>query len=243
MSVAAVRNYLEQGFPTVAGWLSPRFMEVTAHLAEEMNAAGVTGGACEIGVYQGKFILGLFHAVDQRPSLAIDLFDNQAGNIDNSGGGLINMLEGFRTNVAKFGSPALDHMVANSFALTVKDQIALLDRYGPFQLFSIDGGHLAEHVVNDYRFAEAVTHHGGAIIFDDICNPGWPGVMEGVANILMTGRPKFVPLIMGENKLILVGLSYHKRYFAAMVKRFGDQLQGQNVWQTRFYGYEMLSLM
>src|ERR1700722_18688245 len=137
------------------------------------------------------------------------------------------MLVGFRDNVAKYAYATLADMTANSFALTVRDRIALLDRFGPFQFFSIDGGHLAEHVVNDYKFAEDVTHHGGAIIIDDIQNAGWPGVMEGIAYLFVSSRPKFVPLLMGHNKLALAGLSYHKRYFAALHKRIPAEIPQQ----------------
>jgi hypothetical protein len=243
MSVDRVQSYMSTGFDQVPGWCSRIFVEIMGHLGEEMTEAGVVGGVCEIGVYQGKFFIGLTHAVDGRPSLAVDLFDDQSENIDNSGGGRKDMLAGFRENVAKYGYPTVDDMKANSFALTVRDQIKILDHYGPFQFFSIDGGHMAEHVVNDYRFAEVVTHHGGAIIIDDIHNPGWPGVMEGVAHLFIGQKPKFVPLLIGQNKLVLAGLAYHKRYLRAMLDRIKAQFPQQNVWVTRLFGYEMLSLV
>lgn len=243
MSLEKVRSYLESGFPEVEGWCSERFVEIMGVLGEEMAAAGVVGGACEIGVYQGKFIIGLAHAVDGRPSLAIDIFDNQVENVDGSGSGKVDMLAGFRRNVAKFAYPTLADMTANSLALTVRDCIAILDRFGPFQFFSIDGGHMAEHVINDYKFAEEVTHHGGAIIFDDINNPGWPGVMEGVAHVFINMKPKFVPLILGHNKLVLVGLSHHKRYLAEMKKRLDSDIPQQNVWIKRLFGYDLLTLV
>jgi hypothetical protein len=243
MSVENVRKYLAGGFEQVPGWCIGRFLEIMGLLGEEMSAAGVVGGACEIGVYQGKFIIGLSHAVDGRPSLAIDLFDDQVDNIDNSGGGKTAMLEGFRENVAKYGHPTLSDMTGNSFALTIRDRIAILDRFGPFQFFSIDGGHMAEHVINDYKFAEEVTHHGGVIIIDDISNPGWPGVMEGVAYILMNTRPRFVPLILGQNKLVLAGLTYHRRYLTALKKRMTAEIPDQTIWVTKFFGYDMLSLV
>jgi hypothetical protein len=242
MSGEGVRRYLSQGFEQVPGWCHPRIMEITGLLADEMSAAGVIGGACEIGVYQGKFIIGLAHAVDGRPSLAIDLFDGQESNVDGSGGDIKRMLTGFRKNVERFGYASLVDMAANSFALTIRDRIAILDRFGPFQLFSIDGGHTAEHVVNDYKFAEDVTHHGGAIIIDDINNAGWPGVMEGVAHVFFVQKPKFVPLLMGYNKLVLVGLTHHKRYLAGLETRITADFPDQKIWHTKFFGYEMLSV-
>lgn len=243
MSVENVRRYIDNGFEQVPGWCSRPFMEIMGHLAEEMNAAGVVGGACEIGVYQGKFIIGLSHAVDGRPSLAIDLFDNQIENIDNSGAGKKDMLVGFRDNVSKFGYPTLAELQVNSFALTVRDRIATLDRFGPFQFFSIDGGHMPEHVINDYNFAEEVTHHGGAIIIDDITNSGWPGVMEGVAHLFISLKPKFVPLMIGHNKLVLVGLGYHERYLSVMQSRIKTQIPHQDFWIKKLFGYDLLALL
>jgi hypothetical protein len=243
MLLEKLRVYLSDGFNEVPGWCSERVMAIIGHLADVMKAAGVVGGACEIGVYQGKFIIGLAHAVEGRPSLAIDLFDDQIENIDNSGGGKKDMLTGFRDNIAKYGYPTIVDMQVNSFALTMSDSLEILSRFGAFQFFSIDGGHLAEHVVSDYKFAESVTHHGGAIIIDDINNPGWPGVMEGVAHIYIGQRPKFVPLLIGHNKLVLVGLAYHKRYLLAMHAAIKEHFPKQGVRNTRLFGYEMLSLV
>lgn len=242
MSIELVRRYLASGFDDVPGWCNKEIMEVMGHLAEDMTAAGVEGGACEIGVFQGKFIIGLSHAVGGRPCLAIDLFDNQGENIDKSGAGTADMLTGFRANVVRHGYSTIQVMAANSFGLNIRDRVSILDRFGPFQFFSIDGGHLAEHVVNDYRFAEDVTHQGGAIIIDDISNPGWPGVMEGANFILANLRPKFVPLLIGRNKLVLVGLTFHRRYLNGLTQRLRTEMPSLHFSMQRFFGYELISL-
>ncbi len=245
MSVQSVSRYISDGFPHVEGWLSEHILRVVSHLGEEMNKCGVVGGACEIGVFKGKFIIGLAHAVDGRPSLAIDLFDKQLFNIDNSGGGHKDLLATFRTNVAKYGVPdaKLIDMGIDSFDLTFADQLDITKEFGRFQFFSIDGGHEPEHIINDYHFAEAVTHTGGAIIIDDIMNAGWPGVMEGVATLFVTGKPKFVPLALGHNKLILVGKSYHDIYLNAMMKRLRQEMPGKIFWEKKFFGHKIISVL
>jgi hypothetical protein len=243
MTVDRVKNYIATGFEEVAGWCSSVFLEVVAHLGEEMNAAGVTGGACEIGVYYGKFMIGLSNAVDGRPSLAIDLFGHQAENIDYSGAGKTDLRESFEASAGKYAPGPISCLCVNSLALTVRDEISILENFSPFQIFSIDGGHQAEHVINDYNFAERVTHHGGIIIVDDITNPGWPGVMEGVARIFVGSKPKFVPLMLGHNKLVLAGLTFHKPYLRAMTARIKKDIPEQMITPTKFFGYDMLSLI
>lgn len=243
MSVRSVNDYIEHGFDDVKGWCSRELLTIIGHLGEEMNKLGVIGGACEIGVYQGKFIIGMSRAVDGRACLAIDIFDNQRNNSDNSGGGLNNMLGGFRDNAAKYAKDTIADFSADSFDLTIRDQFSILEKFGRFQFFSIDGGHQAEHVVNDYHFAESVTHPGGAIIIDDITNAGWPGVMEGVAYLFVLGKPKFVPLLMGHNKLVLTGLSHHRRYIDSLRSRLKIEMPSVNIWLTKFFGHEMLSLV
>jgi len=243
MALAQVKKYIADGIEHVPGWCSPIFMEIVAHLAEEMKIARVVGGACEIGVYYGKFLIGLSHAVEGRASLAIDLFDRQAENVDHSGASQDDLMAKFQGNVAKYGCGPIACMRANSFALTVRDQVALLDRFEPFQFFSIDGGHQPEHVINDYRFAEEVTHHGGAIIIDDITNSAWPGVMEGIAWLFLNTRPKFVPLMIGHNKLVLAGVTFHKLYLTGMANRIKQHIPGQNIWTTKLFGYELLSFV
>jgi hypothetical protein len=243
MAIDGVRWYLTNGFEQVDGWCSARFVEILGHLAEEMKAAGVVGGACEIGAYQGKFMIALAYAVEGRASLAIDIFDNQQENIDNSGGGRPNLLSQFRENVAKFKHISIADLTANSFTLSSKNRIEILNHFGSFQLFSIDGGHLAEHVINDYKFAEDVTHYGGAIIISDIQNSGWPGVMEGVGHIFTSLKPKFVPLVLGHNKLVLVGVSFHDRYLLALQARIREHMPDQSFWIKKFFGYDLICLL
>jgi hypothetical protein len=243
MTVDRVKHYIATGFEQVTGWCSPIFLEIVAHLAEEMDAAGVRGGACEIGVYYGKFMIGLANAVDGRPSLAIDLFGHQAENIDYSGAGKADLMESFQESAAKYAPGPISCMCINSFALTVRDEISILGNFGPFQIFSIDGGHQAEHVINDYNFAQRVTHHGGIIIVDDITNPSWPGVMEGVARIFVGNSPKFVPLMLGHNKLVLAGVTFHKKYLRATAARIKNSIPVQEVTPTRLFGYDLLSLI
>ncbi|KRA65883.1 hypothetical protein ASD79_00950 [Caulobacter sp. Root655] len=241
----SIDSYLDSGFDDVEGWCSRRIVEIMGHFTEMSTAAGVIGGACEIGVHQGKFFLGLVNAVNGRQSLAIDIFDHQSLNIDHSGGGINDMLAGFKANVQKYAPypENVSEIVKDSLALNPLDTAHILGRFGPFQLFSVDGGHMHQHLVNDYHFAENVTAPGGAIIIDDILNGGFPGVIEGVARLFLQGAPRFAPLLLGHNKLIMVGLSYHRRYLEDLHARLAAAYPDMTMWRTKFFGHDIISLV
>lgn len=243
MSVHAVESYLSDGYEKIEGWLSPHILRIVGHLGEEMNNIGVVGGACEIGVYQGRFMVGLTHVVDGRRSLAIDIFDNQEYNIDGSGAGSGDLLARFRQNVAAYGCGDVGELSADSLALTSEDGRDIVNKYGQFQFVSIDGGHEPEHVISDYHFAESIIHPGGAMIIDDILNAGWPGVMEGVAVLFLLGRPKFVPFAIGHNKLFLVSKSFHARYLGLMRKRLKEQMPDKRFWKKTLFGHEIIVVL
>jgi hypothetical protein len=216
----ALQQYLDNGFDLVQGWCSRTTVEISADLVSHAQTRGIRGGACEIGVFHGKFFIALANAVREGYSLAIDIFDDQSLNVDGSGGGFPGLQEAFRQNVSRYcARPDLvTEMSRDSLAIGPSDVLSIIERFSLFQVFSIDGGHTPEHVMNDYGIAAQVTHPGGFIIVDDILNAGWPGVIEGVARLYLLGRPKFVPLCIGLNKLILTRLSYHREYL-----RFAQQ--------------------
>jgi Methyltransferase domain len=210
----ALQRYLDDGFGSVQGWCSRAVVEISGDLVSYARTRGIGGGACEIGVFHGKFFIALANAVREDRSLAIDIFDDQSLNVDGSGAGFQGLQEAFRQNVTRYcARPDLvSEMPRDSLAIGPSDVLSIIERFSIFQVFSVDGGHTPEHVVNDYGIASQVTHPGGFIIVDDILNAAWPGVIEGIARLFLLGRPKFVPLCIGLNKLILTGLSYHKDY-------------------------------
>jgi hypothetical protein len=242
MSVQAVESYLADGFNKVEGWISEHILRILGHLGEEMNSGGVVGGACEIGVYKGRFLIGLTYAVDSRPSLAIDLFDAQEFNIDGSGREA-DLLQQFRDNAKRYSSVPIGEIATDSLTLADVDASNIVEKYGKFQFVSIDGGHEPEHVISDYYFSEKILHPGGAIIIDDFFNSAWPGVMEGVSVLFLMSRPKFVPFAIGHNKLILVSKSYHSKYLAAMKTRLRQFFPNNAFWEKALFGHEVIAIL
>lgn len=234
----ALDRYAHGGFDKVEGWCIPHILSVLRHLAAFHESIGFQGSAVEIGVHHGKFFLALQNAVNGRPSMAIDVFEDQASNIDRSGSG---SLARFKANCAEFSANPQSIIIEARDSLTIRpiDVVALSEKIGLAQFFSIDGGHTKHHVANDYRIAEQMTSQAGIIIVDDITHPGWPGVMEGICRLYILDTPKFVPIAIGHNKLFLVGLSYHRRLLDFLIGR-RPLLPGRAQSVREMFGQELM---
>jgi hypothetical protein len=196
---------------------------------------GVPGGVLEIGIFRGRFFIALNGLVDDPAtrSLAIDLFADQHLNIDSSG---VGDEEIFRRNLARHdrhGGRNVVVMRADSTTLTPEDVLSHLNRRP--RIVSIDGGHTPEHTISDIKLAQAVVDPSGMIFVDDITNPHWLGVVEGVVTYLWQ-RPPLWPVAVGANKLLMCPISVHSTYRA--------QLQGLVKFQKtlRFCGHDVLAL-
>jgi Methyltransferase domain len=91
-------------------------------------------------------------------------------------------------------------------------QLSLKQHSGSFRFFSIDGGHSAEHTINDLKFACDLISNSGVVILDDVFHPHWLGVTEGLCKFL-TMSPSLMPFGYGRQKLYLAKLSFCKHYF------------------------------
>jgi hypothetical protein len=234
----ALDRYALVGFDKVEGWCIPHVLSVLRHLAAFHESIGFQGSVVEIGVHHGKFFLALHSAVDGRPSMAIDVFEDQASNIDRSG---LGSLARFKANCNQFSDNPQNVIIEarDSLAIRPVDVVAMSEKIGPAQFFSIDGGHTKQHVANDFRIAEQMTSQAGIIIVDDITHPGWPGVMEGVCRLYILDTPKFVPVAIGHNKLLLVGLSYHKRLLDFLIAR-SPLIPGRAQGVRQMFGHDLI---
>ena len=187
------------GHRLVEGWLKPQVLTLMRALSVEQTAQGVRGGIVEIGVHHGRLFLGL-HLMRQagERSLAIDLFGDQAANLDQSGKG---DEEAFRRNLARWAgsTEGVDILQADSTSLSPGDIIHQLG--SQVRLFSVDGGHTAEVVESDMRLATTSLAAGGIIIADDVFNSQWPGVFEGTQRFLDSSSD-VVPFAVGFNKVL-----------------------------------------
>ena len=78
--------------------------------------------------------------------------------------------------------------------------------------------------MSDLRFAEEVLVNGGVVFVDDVFNPEWPGVVEGVPAFLRA-VPALVPFAFVEGSVSGVRVGLGHRFAAAWVRvraAFGD---------------------
>ena len=203
-----LNNYLQKGFNSIEGWCEP----VLFHTVDLINSARINkaGGCCEIGVHHGKLFILLNSIVDpNEKSYAIDVFENQELNIDNSGQGSKTI---FRKNLDLYDAHKgtnVEIIQGDSTDSALK--LESIIKPGSMRIISIDGGHTAEHTINDLNLAIHMLSNQGIVIIDDILNPYWLGVIEGVTHFLK-GRPTLLPVALGHNKLYLAKISYRSYY-------------------------------
>ena len=241
--LAKLDTYLRTEFASVEGWCLPSLWGIVSACHDYQIRNGIDGPIAEIGVYQGKFFIGLaLLKPSDRPHYAIDVFDMQEFNLDGAGAG---NLERFEANVARSGiapEQFRSHQ-ADSMALNSVDIEKIRRDAGPFSMFSVDGCHMVEHTINDLRIALELTHPGGIIFIDDYYNPHWPGVQEGIHKIYFNESPRFVPLLFTCNKLFLCHISRHAKYLHHVRVELKKNYPAWRIKTVPRFGYETLTVM
>jgi hypothetical protein len=207
-----IEHYIRRGMFSVDGWLRSDSARMVVALTQRQRSLGVAGGIAEIGVHHGKlFILLYLLSREPEKAVAVDLFEDQHLNIDQSGSG---DLAKCRRNLERYAdSTRLVLQQGNSMNITG----AMLARLaqGPLRLVSVDGGHTADTTAHDLATAEAAIAEGGIIVVDDVFNERWPGVGDGVRRYF-EHRPDLVPFAIGANKTYLCRPSHRDAYVDAV---------------------------
>jgi hypothetical protein len=184
----------------IEGWLEPEAGFLFALLDEAQREQGVTGDVAEIGVHHGKsaLLLGAMADHSRERMVVCDLFGGQQGNVSGSGSGDRHV---FSANVeAWFSDSSFVKVYEKSSAELSVEEVGRDCR-----LFHVDGGHSCSEALADLRLAAACLRPGGAIVIDDAFHMAWPGVTEAILIFLRDqDLERFVPLVMGFNKLVLV---------------------------------------
>lgn len=216
-------RYRNFGNKLVNGFMESGVLAIAEVLDRAQRARRVGGAVAEIGVHHGRLFIGL--SLLQEPgekSVAIDLFGDQALNIDNSGRG---DYDRFENNVKLWSS--MDDVVIQQGDSTKLTPDVLRDKAGgPVRFFSVDGGHTAEIVYSDMRLAEATLVDGGVVIADDIFNQQWPGVAVGTLKYLADGA-KLAPFAIGFNKVFFAQPDYCDYFRAELAAAFTGSLRIQ----------------
>ncbi|WP_319455137.1 MULTISPECIES: class I SAM-dependent methyltransferase [unclassified Mycobacterium] len=183
-----------------------------AMLNQAQRARDISGSVVEIGVHHGRLFIGmcLLQRADE-PSVAVDLFDDQERNVDNSGRG---DLAQFRRNVARWGCSLPVVHAGDSTQLKAGD----VPEMSGARLFSVDGGHTASIVRSDMNLATNCLTPGGIVIADDVFNPQWPDVCVGTLDYLREGD--LVPFAVGFNKTLFAHPEYAGAYRAELIEAY-----------------------
>lgn len=161
-------------------------------LDEVQQRHDVRGDLFEIGVHHGKSAVLLGRMLRQGERLgACDLF--AATNPSGSGSGNRAV---FEANMAR-NAPDATYEIFAKFS----SELTPVEIGGPFRLFHIDGGHLAEEAAGDLRLAAAALAPGGLIAVDDPFRPEWPGVTEAIIDFCRGSD--YEPIALGFNKLVM----------------------------------------
>ena len=226
-----IEKYMKEGFDNVEGWCDPKVAEIIDMF--DSLSLNKEGGACEIGIHHGKLFLLLNQTIEEKyKSYAVDVFDFQHLNIDNSGEGRKDM---FIKNVVNYDRHGGKNIVVIEGDSTdpknfLKDSVP----NGSFRFMSVDGGHTVEHTINDLKISSEMINNEGIVIVDDITNHWWMSVVEGVCKYLLT-YPTLIPIAVGQNKLYMCKLSWHDYYYNQLnMSRFRTK-------ETKFFGHKLIS--
>jgi len=205
----------------VHGWLHQYSAAFIAELSRFQCESGISGAVGEIGVHMGRlFILLKLTAGENEKCFALDVFDEQHLNIDESGFG---NRDAFLRNVRKWTGDT-DVAVIQSSSLEVRPA-DIVDAVGPCRLVSIDGGHTEEITYSDLRLIEAVLSEAGVVILDDFFNQSWPGVAAGAAKYFLDPARTIRPFAVSPNKIYLAAPGCHDLYRNALLRLQGTRFE------------------
>lgn len=229
-------KYAQTGYQQVEGWAQPHVFPIVKLISDYQRENNLGGDVAEIGVHHGKFFIGLHNCMAEKEiSVAMDIFDDQRLNIAYSGAA---SMQRFLENLARhaFEPERCVRIAGDSLALRDSEIARALPRPVRTRLFSVDGGHMPEHTLNDLDIAVRMSHGHGVIFIDDYYNPHWPGVHIGVNKFFDRGYPSFVPFGYMRDKLMLTSVTWQKTYFDLLAMKFKDEPQFKVV---QMFGYRV----
>lgn len=229
MSYSRYRHY---GHRRVGGYTESQVFEVLEVLDAAQRARGVRGSVVEIGVHHGRLFIGM-HLLQRsgEASVAIDLFDEQELNVDQSGLGDRGK---FEQHLAKWSTrPVVIHQ-GDSTQLKSGDIAEMSNA----RMFSVDGGHTAGIVESDMRLAAECLCDGGIIVADDVFNEQWPDVCVGTLNYL--ADTDVVPFGIGFNKTLFAHRDHAPAYAEALADHFADRYLTAAFPHRTFAGHDVV---
>lgn len=217
-----VDRYLRREYERVPG-MSSRFSALVASVVMRTQCnAGWTGGAAEIGAFEGRFTIAL--ALTLAPgerAVAVDLFEWPDADVGNR----------FRQRLLKHGvASACSVIEADSRTLTAAD---LRERGGGrFRFFHIDGDHGPESLASDMRLAFDCMAPWGVVCLDDMLSPAYPELVSSALEVIASAGDWRVFCVVDREsicasaKFLVARPAYADFYVRALALRLGG-----NVWR------------
>lgn len=202
----SIREANDISFSNVEGWVGDRIWTICDFIKLDQSKYGVSGSIAEIGVHHGKLFFIISHIGDERtPLIAVDLFSAQHKNVDASGYGNAEVFREHVDNLFPYLNDRIREISEDSMSLTPARLSELMPE--PVRVFSVDGGHTVQHVLNDLRIAQDVLAPRGTVLLDDFMGPHWPSVTEGFFQYMAGHNRRLAPYLIFQNKLFLTTYS------------------------------------
>lgn len=245
-ALISVDKYVARSMKTVQGFLTTLDARLIAALLSYQGENNIAGHLCEVGVHHGRLflMLALARRAGER-ALAIDLFEDDARNANTRHAGRDRAL---LANAHRLGIELSEEETFKTSSLDIEAADILTRTTGRIRFFSIDGGHLYQHVENDLRLAERTLTAEGIIAVDDFFNVGWADVSFATYDFLRR-TDTIVPFAI-TSKLYLAAPAMADKYKTALGRRadlgqtFCVQILGREVLALRQgtlrRGYDLL---
>jgi hypothetical protein len=229
-----LKHFNAEIYGQVEGWLGDRMASVISILGSILDRTNVSGHIAEFGVHHGLFLFLLAAIRDhEEKCFAIDVFDHQSLNIDNSGQGSLSKFLGHIQDLLPQERNFFTIVQRDTLSFSMKEIMELFEGRG-VKLFSIDAGHTNQHTCNDLELMQEVLVPGGIAALDDYMSVHWPGVTEGFYDFMRSRNRRLRPFLYFQNKLFLTTLSEHALYLeqfrAEITALCGDEVQ-QGRWK------------
>lgn len=194
----------------IEGWFCHEFI---CPLLEIVNNNQEKGHILEIGVHHGKsFIPMTLLLKDKETAVAVDVFEDQQFNYDNSGAGCFFKL---KENIKKVYD---NDEIFNKIKIIKEDSTKLnsIDYLNytnceKYRIISIDGCHTKSATLIDLKNAIEILSEDGIIILDDYFNNHWPGVKFGI-DTFMEQNNDYRLIYLNANKFIICHKNNYEKY-------------------------------
>lgn len=243
ISMKTVLDANQLSFQNVEGWVGDRIWTICEFIQDDQREHSVSGSIAEIGVHHGKLFFIISHIGNEATKLiAIDLFDDQQKNIDASGSGSAVVFQRHVDTLFPELAPRIKVVSADSMSLTTSMRSQVFEE--PVRVFSVDGGHTVQHVINDMLVAQDVLAPRGTVMLDDFMGPLWPSVTEGFFQYMAAHNYRLAPYLIFQNKLFLTTyseqVSVMERLTRYIEQKVGDEYISGRWRHATLCGYKVL---